>query len=137
MNILKKLYPPWLKKKPQPKKTLRQYRFEIKYKNLIVGELYTQDEDGKQLYCFKYSKAFEDQHSKENAVRKITGFKTFKTYKSESLYPFFISRIPDPNRPIIREIIKKDKIDESDPLAILAHFGKKTLDNTFTVELKE
>ena len=137
MKILEKLYPSWLKKnKHDSERNEKVYHFVVKDKNLIIGELYTKSENGKRFYIFKYSEEFKEQHSKPNAVRKLAGFRDFKTYKSEALYPFFMSRIPDPNRPIIKEIVEKKNIDKNDPLEILEHFGKKTLDNSFIVELK-
>ncbi len=135
MKVLGILYPSWIKK--QKNKNKKEYHFLIKDKNLIIGELYTKNENEKRIYIFEYSEEFKEQHSGENAVRKLTGFKEFKTYKSEYLYPFFLSRIPDPNRPIIKEIIEKEGYDKNDPLQLLDRFGKKTLDNSFIVELKK
>lgn len=138
MRILKKLYPAWLikgKTSQHPQNKEQDYHFVIKHHDLVVGKLYTEHENGKRFYCFEYSKDFKEQHAKANAVRKITGFKEFKVYKSEALYPFFTSRMPDPNRPIIRETIAEKKIDKHNPLEILNAFGKKTLDNAFTVRL--
>ena len=138
MNLLKKLYPSWLKptNNNKTKQKPLQRKFIIKYKDLNVAKL-TTDEDNN--YIFEYTADFKKQYkeNQESHVRKLAGFKEFKTYKSKYLYPFFISRIPDPNRPIIKEIVEKENIDKTDPLALLERFAKRTLDNPFVVEKQE
>ena len=131
MKLLQKLYPDWLKPKENDK--LSKVKFVIKYKSLNIAELTTDEENN---YVFKYTDDFKEQYNKEEKyVRKIAGFKNVdKIYKSKYLYPFFLSRIPDPKRPIIHEIVQKEKIDPNNPLALLERFARKTLDNPFIVE---
>ena len=132
MKLLEKLYPSWLSNK----NVEQEYKFVIEYGDLEVGTLSTNNKNNERIYIFKYSEKFKEQYqdkNKKEIIKKLAGFKEFKEYESQDLYPFFLSRMPDPNRPIIKEIVEKEEINADDPLAILDRFGKRTLDNPFIV----
>ena len=87
------------------------------------------------LYCekgewyFKYADDFKN-HSDE--YNRIVGFPDLdKTYKSDSLWPFFQIRIPGLKQPAIQEIIEKEKIDQANEVALLKRFGEKTISNPY------
>ena len=80
-------------------------------------------------WYFKYTDDFK-KHSGE--YHRIVGFPDLnKTYKSESLWPFFQIRIPGLKQPAIQEIIKNENIDQANEAAMLKSFGKKTIANPY------
>lgn len=98
--------------------------FGLMYETLPVGIL--ELKGGK--WRFYYSTVFKHQKK----VAPLVDFPNVeKTYESEDLWPFFISRIPGTSRPAIKEILKKEQINEKDLAALLTRFGRKTIANPF------
>jgi len=128
MNFLKHLTPSWITKLGEKKLPSNNSKFIVSYKNTVIGNLYRDEDD---FYVFEYS----DKFKKQKEYKPLTSFPDKNNiYKSKYLFPFFVGRIPNPNRPIIKEILEKENIDKDDPLNILERFGKKTLNNPFIVE---
>jgi HipA-like protein len=91
------------------------------------------------LYCEKgewYYKYADDFKSHSEEYNRIVGFPDLdKTYKSDSLWPFFQIRIPGLKQPAIQEILEKEKIDQANEVALLKRFGKKTISNPYELEM--
>lgn len=82
------------------------------------------------IWEFQYTEGFKNQFFKE--YNRIAGFPDlYKTYKRESLWPFFLIRIPGLKQPAIKEIIEKEKIDSNDEAALLKRFGKHSISNPY------
>ncbi|MCB9055535.1 MAG: HipA N-terminal domain-containing protein [Chitinophagales bacterium] len=104
-------------------------KFILMVDNIRIGELYCQ----KGEWYFKYTDDFKN-HS--NEYNRITGFSDInKTYKSETLWPFFQIRIPGLKQPAIQEILTNEKIDKENEIALLKRFGKKTISNPYELIL--
>lgn len=122
MNLL----PDWLLKNKKIK-AREDIRFSLKYGNLKIGKLYREDEN----FTFEY----ENEFKKQDKIKRIVGFSNKeKKYESKNLFPFFVARIPEPNRPIIKEEIEKKKIDKNDVFQLLKYFGRENGDNPFILE---
>jgi HipA-like protein len=81
-------------------------------------------------WTFQYSKDFIKNHS--DVYNTIIGFPRLdKVYKSKSLWPFFLIRIPGLKQPAIQKIIKEENIDTTNELELLKRFGKKTISNPY------
>lgn len=79
---------------------------------------------------FSYSEEFKMQ----NDIEPLAGFPDiYKTYKSETLWPFFSSRIPSLSRKRVKKLIDKENIQETDLLNLLRRFGQRTIANPFTL----
>jgi HipA-like protein len=105
---------------------LNTERFELGYKELEIGTLLFKDGE----WVFKYSEDFKRQ----TEIQPLIDFpdKT-KTYRSEDLWPFFLSRIPGLSQPAIRELLRQEEINEDDEAALLKRFGKTSITNPFTL----
>lgn len=118
------LLPDWIKKNNN--KDLKNDKFIICYKKLKIGYLYSEN----KKYVFEYAEEFK----KQDKIKPLSGFPDkHKIYRSEYIFPFFISRMPDPDRPLVKEIIDREEIEKDDLFGILDKFGKQTLDNPFVV----
>ena len=103
--------------------------FALKIKDVVIGWLHC--ENG--TWEFYYDEEFKNRHS--NDYRLITGFpKLQETYKNETLWPFFRTRIPGLRQPAIREIIEEEKIDKNNEAELLKRFGQFSITNPY--ELK-
>ena len=101
-------------------------KFGLGYKELVIGTLTFKEGE----WVFKYSDDFKGQ----NFIQPMIDFPdTTKTYRSEELWPFFLSRIPGLSQPAIKEVLKKEKIDEADEAALLKRFGKTSITSPFTL----
>lgn len=101
--------------------------FVLRLENLPVGELNCKN----GIWTFKYTKQFIYQADK---YYPIVGFPDLhKEYKSESLWPFFLVRIPGLGQPAVKEVISKENIDPTNEAQLLDRFGKNTLANPFTL----
>jgi HipA-like protein len=99
--------------------------FVLQVDDISIGLLHC--ENGEWL--FKYTKEFKS-HSKE--YNRIVGFPDLdKEYRSDSLWPFFRIRIPGLKQPAVQEILKKEKIDQSNEVALLKRFGQKTITDPY------
>lgn len=100
--------------------------FSLKIDNVEVGKL--RSENGS--WVFVYSEEFKTKHQQE--YKHIAGFPELsKIYKNESLWPFFLIRIPGLKQPAIKEIIEKEKIDIHNEAALLKRFGRQTISNPY------
>lgn len=103
--------------------------FKLKVDNLIVGTL--RCEDG--IWEFKYTEEFKERSDIYNL---IAGFSDLnKVYSSDSLWPFFQTRIPGLKQPAVIEILNKENIDKSNEYQLLKRFGKKSISNPYELDL--
>jgi len=101
-------------------------KFELGYKELEIGTLTFKD----GVWVFKYSDEFKSQ----NEIQPIIDFPdTNKTYRSDELWPFFLSRIPGLSQPAVKELLRNEKINEDDEAALLKRFGKTSITSPFTL----
>jgi hypothetical protein len=113
--------------RPSELNTNEKIRFTLKIDDLHIGYLYA--EDG--LWYFRYSDDFINQ----NQYARLTGFSDLhKIYKSEELWPFFKIRIPGLKQPMIKDIIKSEKLDGSNEAVLLRRFGWKSMSNPYLLE---
>ena len=106
-------------------------RFLLKVDNIHIGTLYCE----KGEWYFKYADEFKNYSDEYN---RIVGFPDLdKTYKSDALWPFFQIRIPGLKQPAVQEIIKKEKIDQENEVALLKRFGEKTISNPYELVLAD
>lgn len=104
-------------------------KFFLIVDDIRVGVL--QCESGE--WYFKYTDDFK-RHSDE--YNRIVGFPDLdKTYKNKILWPFFQVRIPELKQPAIQEILEEENIDETNEVALLKRFGKKTIANPYELVL--
>ena len=100
-------------------------KFILMVDNLRIGTLFCE----KGEWFFKYTEEFK-QHSDE--YNRIVGFSDLnKTYKSDTLWPFFQIRIPGLKQPAVQEILEKEKIDKDNEVALLKRFGQKSISNPY------
>ena len=100
--------------------------FVLKIDEVEVGEL--RCENGQ--WEFSYSDQFKNLHSRD--YNHITGFPELdKVYKKDTLWPFFLIRIPGLKQPAIKEIIEKENIDTGNEAALLKRFGHKSISNPY------
>lgn len=57
-----------------------------------------------------------------------------QAYTSEELYPFFIQRIPSLSQPKVKEVIEKEKIDQTNIVELLKKFGRLSINNPFKLD---
>ena len=77
---------------------------------------------------FEYTNAFRRQ----KRIRPIVNFPHLdKHYKSDTLWPFFVIRIPGLKQPAIQSEIKENELDERNEAQLLKHFGKTSIANPF------
>jgi HipA-like protein len=101
-------------------------KFELGYKELEIGTLTFNDGE----WVFKYSDEFKNQ----TEIQPMIDFPdTNKTYRSDELWPFFLSRIPGLSQPAVKELLRKEKINEDDEAALLKRFGKTSITSPFTL----
>lgn len=103
--------------------------FTLKVDNITIGTLHC--EDG--MWEFKYTDEFKKQ---SHIYNPIAGFPDLnKVYKSESLWPFFLTRIPGLKQPAVIEILNKENIDQNNEYQLLKRFGKKSINNPYELDL--
>jgi HipA-like protein len=102
--------------------------FRITLNNEILGYLRTDEEGG---WKFEYSDSFTNQ----SKFLPLVDFpnKT-KSYQSEDLWPFFLSRIPGLKQPGIQKILKENHLSETDTVALLKRFGRQSIQNPYLLE---
>lgn len=101
-------------------------KFGLGYKELEIGTLTFKDGE----WVFRYSEDFK--HQKE--IQPLIDFPDVnKTYRSDELWPFFLSRIPGLSQPAVKELLRKEKISEHDEAALLKRFGKTSITSPFTL----
>lgn len=101
-------------------------KFGLGYKELEIGTLTFKEGE----WIFKYSEDFKNQKE----IQPLIDFPDMhKTYRSDELWPFFLSRIPGLSQPAVKELLRKEKIDEDDEAALLKRFGKTSITSPFTL----
>ncbi len=104
-----------------------EIKFVILIKNFPIG--YLQFLSGK--WSFQYSEEFKNQ----DIYHRLVGFSDLeKTYVSDELWPFFKVRIPGLKQPLVKEIIKQEKINSGDEVHLLSFFGRKSMANPYILE---
>lgn len=100
--------------------------FTLKIDNVEVGILRCVD----SVWEFNYSEEFKNDYQQD--YNRIAGFPELdKVYKKESLWPFFLVRIPGLKQPAIKEIIIKENIDTENEAALLKRFGQHSIANPY------
>lgn len=100
-------------------------RFILKVDELTLGIL--NHENG--TWTFQYTEEFKKNGT---MYKPLVGFPDInKIYHRETLWPFFLIRIPGLKQPAIREIIEKENIDQRNEVALLTRFGKRTIANPY------
>ena len=101
--------------------------FLLFHGNLLVGTLSLTE----GRWRFEYS----DEFKLKTDLRPLVEFPDLdKVYENEELWQFFVSRIPSTEQPDVEEVLENENIDETDIVALLKRFGKRTISNPF--ELK-
>ena len=101
-------------------------KFTLSYKKLEIGSLTFKEGE----WVFRYSDEFKNQ----NEIQPMIDFPdTTKTYRSDELWPFFLSRIPGLSQPAVKELLRKEKINKDDEAALLKRFGKTSITSPFTL----
>lgn len=104
-------------------------KFLLTIEEITIGILSYKD----NTWYFKYTEEFKNHLDEYNL---IIGFSDVnKIYESTSLWPFFQIRIPGLKQPAIKEILKKENINENDQVSLLKLFGKRTIANPYELEL--
>lgn len=101
--------------------------FVLYLKELPVGKLSCKD----GVWTFKYTPAFI---ARSDEYYPIVGFPDLhREYHSNSLWPFFLIRIPGLGQPAIQETIERENLDIKNEAQLLRRFGQKTLANPFVL----
>lgn len=104
--------------------------FLLKLDGIEIGTLHCEHGE----WVFSYSKEFKETYKDE--YNRIIGFPELdKVYKGYNLWPFFKIRIPGLKQPAVKEILAKEKIDEHNEVALLRRFGRKTIANSYELEV--
>lgn len=99
--------------------------FHLMVEHLTIATLRCEN----SIWEFKYTEEFK-KHS--DSYTTIAGFpKIDKVYKSDSLWPFFQTRIPGLKQPAVIEILEKENIDKNNEFELLKRFGRKTISNPY------
>ncbi|MEZ5029854.1 MAG: hypothetical protein R2787_00495 [Saprospiraceae bacterium] len=108
-----------------------EFSFSLKLKDIEVGELSCKN--GQWYFCYT-----DEFKSLSNEYYPIVGFNDLnKVYKSDSLWPFFLIRIPGLGQPYVRQLIEKEGIDITNEAQLLGRFGHSTIANPFILVNKE
>jgi HipA-like protein len=104
--------------------------FILKVDNIEIGTLHSENGE----WQFSYSEDFKNHYFPQ--YNRIVGFPELdKIYKEDTLWPFFRIRIPGLKQPAVKEILEKEKIDQTNEAALLKRFGNKTIANPYELEL--
>lgn len=119
----------WLgmKKEFKPPAPEVKAEFQLFHGRLLVGTLSVIDGH----WQFEYSEEFK----LKTDLRPLVEFPDLdEVYQNEELWQFFASRIPSTEQPDVEDVLESENIDETDVVALLKRFGKRTITNPF--ELK-
>ena|SRR5579862_1983255 len=103
----------------------RHPRVLVQYGTVPIGELTRARRD----FVFSYLPGFFSTELK--ALPDFPEPRAGKKYRSEHLWPFFANRIPDLRREDIQELMKKNRLRESDQIELLLALGRETINNPF------
>ena len=102
--------------------------FILSHRSTSIGELILNN----GTWTFQYTEEFKQQ-------KKLTPIIDFsdinKVYQSEKLFAYFEFRIPSIQRPQIKQVIEKEKIDSNNTVELLKHFGQRTIVNPFHLQM--
>lgn len=100
--------------------------FHLKYNDRIIGILsYNNNE-----WHFEYTETFKMLN-----LAPLSNFpEVDKHYVSESLWPFFATRIPSFNQPFYDKKITKANANKNDSVDLLKLFGKRTITNPYQLD---
>lgn len=101
--------------------------FILRYRDLPVGTLRLRD----GVWQFRYSPEFRNQ---TDLIPLVAFPDITKEYQSDSLWPFFMARIPGISQPEIREVIQAEGLDEHSAVDLLRRFGGRTISNPFILQ---
>ena len=93
-------------------------------RNYTIGKLIRENE-----YKFEYSKDYEE--ALKAGWKLIQAFPVVKVYQSRELFPMFSSRLPDPKRRDIKEVLGKYGLDEYDGYELLKRSGGRLPIDTY------
>ncbi len=93
-------------------------------RNFTVGKL-TKEEK----YLFEYCEEADEAES--NGWRRLESFPERKKYESETLFPVFLSRLPDPKRRDIKTILKKYGLNDYNDFELLRRSRAKLPIDTY------
>ena len=100
------------------------------FRKLPVGSLICHE----GVWSFTYTQQFK---ARSEEFYPIVGFRDLeKTYRSTTLWPFFLIRIPGLGQPEVQETIRREGLDATDEVALLRRFGERTLANPFVLIVK-
>jgi len=103
--------------------------FELKIDKVVIGKLLCEEGEWKFMYIDEFTEL-------RNQYNHIAGFSNLdKVYHNDTLWPFFQTRIPGLKQPAVKEILKKENINETNELELLKRFGKKTISNPYELDL--
>lgn len=98
--------------------------FILQYGQLDVGYLSLHE----GVWEFRYSDEFRGQ----TEIQPIVDFpEVEKVYNAESLWPFFLTRIPSIAQPSVRRTIEAEGLDEKSDVELLKRFGERAISNPF------
>ena len=107
-----------------------QAEFSLVLGTLLVGVLKVID----GRWRFEYS----DEFKHETDLRPLVEFPDLeKIYENEELWQFFTSRIPSTLQPDVVSVLKTEKIDDDDVVALLKRFGTRTITNPFELKYQK
>lgn len=130
MGILKNLMGVvWKPKGNQETKVseLNEASFLLIFKDLVIGKLWVKE----SIWHFEYS----DEYKEDESSFALMDFPDKnKLYRSQSLWPFFVHRIPGLKQPAIQDILRLEHIDPKDEVQLLRRFGKTTIANPYLLQ---
>ncbi len=98
--------------------------FVLKLDDLEIGRLELQGQE----WVFTYSDAFRHQDS----VKPLVGFsKVEKVYRSSTLWPFFVVRVPSLTQPSVQAFMQEQGVKAPDEVMLLKRFGRRAITNPF------
>jgi hypothetical protein len=101
--------------------------FVLRYKDLDIGTLRLHE----GIWSFEYS----DEFRMQSEVKPLVAFEDVdRKYEADSLWPFFIARIPSIAQPDVLETIQREGLDEHSDVQLLRRFGKRTIANPFVLQ---
>lgn len=104
------------------------HAFSLNYKSNQIGQLSFSNTQ----WTFEYSAWFKNQDS----IKPLTQFpKAEEKYVSETLWPFFASRIPSKKQPQVEKFIKENPEKGNNLVALLGRFAAHSVNNPFTLRM--
>ena len=121
LNLLRKSFD-WLAGVKPPE--AKSVAFSVMLDGLEVGVL---SYDGTQ-WTYRYTEAFRDQ----DLVKPIIDFPMpGKEYRSETLWPFSLLRIPSLEQPSVQHFVHEHGLSDLNEATLLRQFGRRSVANPF------